>query len=256
MKVVALISGGKDSCYNLMKCVENRHEIVCLANLHPPAGIHELDSYMYQTVGHDALHVYADAMGLPLHRREIVGKPVMTDMSYNHKEPKIEQENKEYDEVEDLYILLKEVVQLYDVEAVSVGAIFSDYQRVRVENVCSRLNLKMLAYLWHCDQKHLLDEMIESGLEAIIIKVAAMGLDPKTDLGKNLSQIRPKLLELEKRFGINVCGEGGEFETFVLDCPLFEKRIKIDKYDISIHSDDAFAPVGFLKLTKIHLEDK
>lgn len=35
MKVVALISGGKDSCYNMMHCVANGHQIVALANLKP-----------------------------------------------------------------------------------------------------------------------------------------------------------------------------------------------------------------------------
>ena len=35
MKVVALISGGKDSTFNMMECVRHGHEIVALANLHP-----------------------------------------------------------------------------------------------------------------------------------------------------------------------------------------------------------------------------
>lgn len=36
MKVVALISGGKDSCYNLIKCIQYQHTIIALANLQPP----------------------------------------------------------------------------------------------------------------------------------------------------------------------------------------------------------------------------
>lgn len=39
MRFVALISGGKDSCYNMMKCVAEGHELVCLANLQPPEGM-------------------------------------------------------------------------------------------------------------------------------------------------------------------------------------------------------------------------
>lgn len=56
MKVFALISGGKDSIFNIQKCIENGHEIVALGNLYnydediQEEGI-ELDSYMYQTVG-------------------------------------------------------------------------------------------------------------------------------------------------------------------------------------------------------------
>ena len=45
-------------------------------------------------------------------------------------------------------------------------------------------------------------------------------------LGKEITQTEfNKLLELEKKIGFNVAGEGGEYESFVLDCPLFEKKI-------------------------------
>ncbi|KAL7862256.1 hypothetical protein SRHO_G00136970 [Serrasalmus rhombeus] len=97
MKVVALISGGKDSCYNMMQCVAAGHEIVALANLRP-AKADEIDSYMYQTVGHQAIDLYAEAMDLPLYRRTIEGSSLETGREYNQKEG---------DEVEDLYHLLK-----------------------------------------------------------------------------------------------------------------------------------------------------
>ncbi|KAJ6667342.1 hypothetical protein lerEdw1_017320, partial [Lerista edwardsae] len=66
-----------------------------------------------------------------------------------------------------------------DVEGVSVGAILSDYQRVRVEDVCKRLTLQPLAYLWRQNQETLLKEMISSDIRAIIIKVAAFGKNPR-----------------------------------------------------------------------------
>lgn len=65
------------------------------------------------------------------------------------------------DEVEDLFILLNEVKQqIPSITAVSSGAIASDYQRLRVESVCSRLGLVSLAYLWKQDQTFLLTEMV------------------------------------------------------------------------------------------------
>ncbi|KAK1893874.1 Diphthine--ammonia ligase [Dissostichus eleginoides] len=97
MKVVALISGGKDSCYNMMQCVAAGHRIVALANLRP-ANTDELDSYMYQTVGHQAIDLYSEAMDLPLYRRTIQGSSL--DISRNYSVT-------EGDEVEDLYELLK-----------------------------------------------------------------------------------------------------------------------------------------------------
>lgn len=70
MKVAALLSGGKDSCYNMLQCVKRGHEIVCLVNLLPGKmhfieltftenkAVNELDSFMYQTVGHTAIDVF------------------------------------------------------------------------------------------------------------------------------------------------------------------------------------------------------
>lgn len=99
---------------------------------------------MYQTVGHDAIDFYADCMQLPLYRREITGTAIAQGANY---------EVTPQDETEDLYVLLKEVLVsllcVYiktmnsnmvqekhpDVKGVSVGAILSSYQKVRVENV-------------------------------------------------------------------------------------------------------------------------
>ncbi|XP_068627850.1 uncharacterized protein [Battus philenor] len=245
MRTVALISGGKDSCYNMLQCVGAGHTIVALANLQPQHK-DELDSYMYQTVGHQGIDLYAEAMELPLYRETISGVAVDQGRNYNPTEN---------DEVEDLYRLLMKVKDDLDVEAVACGAILSDYQRIRVENVCQRLGLVCLAYLWRRNQKELLQEMIASGVEAIIIKVAALGLDPKIHLGMSLSDIQPHLLVMQEKYGLNVCGEGGEYETFTLDCPLFRKRLVIDEKELVIHSEDPVASVGYLNL-KLHLEPK
>ncbi|XP_012865737.1 PREDICTED: diphthine--ammonia ligase [Dipodomys ordii] len=250
MRVAALISGGKDSCYNMMQCISAGHQIVALANLRPDenqVGTDELDSYMYQTVGHHTIDLYAEAMSLPLYRRTIRGKSLDTGRVYSKCEG---------DEVEDLYELLKLVKEKEDVEGISVGAILSDYQRVRVENVCKRLSLQPLAYLWQRNQEDLLREMIESDIQAVIIKVAALGLDPDKHLGKTLTEMEPYLLELSKKYGVHVCGEGGEYETFTLDCPLFKKKIIVDSWEVVVHSDDAFAPVAYLRFLEAHLEDK
>ncbi|XP_028847815.1 diphthine--ammonia ligase [Denticeps clupeoides] len=246
MKVVALISGGKDSCYNMMQCVAAGHSIVALANLRP-SNKDELDSYMYQTVGHQAIELLAEAMGLPLYRRTIEGTSLDTGREYSQRQG---------DEVEDLYHLLKHVKEKEGVEAVSVGAILSDYQRVRVENVCARLRLQPLAYLWRRDQETLLSEIISCDLHALLIKVAAFGLDPEKHLGKSLSEMEPYLKQLSQKYGVHVCGEGGEYETFTTDCPLFKKRIVIDAMETVIHSADAFAPVGYLRFTQMHTENK
>ncbi len=61
-------------------------------------------------------------------------------------------------------------------------------------------------------------------MESIIIKTCTCGLD-KEDLGKTIKEIQPKLFKLEEIYKINVCGEGGEFESLTLDCPIYKKRL-------------------------------
>ena len=249
MRVVALVSGGKDSTYNMCKCVDDGHEIVALANLYPPdnSGSTELDSFMYQTVGHQAITAYAEALQLPLFRRQITGRPIRQTMDY-------EKENG--DEVEDLFELLKQIRDSgLAFDAISVGAIHSNYQRLRAEDVCKRLDIGMLAYLWERDQEMLLQEMIDYGIKAVLVKTAVIGLS-ESHLGRRLEEVKGVLHSLKAKYGINVCGEGGEFETLTLDCPLFHKRLQLDQCTVVLHSNDAFAPVCYLNPTAVSLHDK
>ncbi|KAE9042805.1 hypothetical protein PR003_g3608 [Phytophthora rubi] len=253
MQMVALVSGGKDSCYAMMECVRFGHEIVCLAHLHPPAELSaddaEIDSFMFQSVGHQTVAVIAQSMELPLVSETITGTAVKTDIDYH--------ESAAGDEVENLFRLLQKVKQQFPgVQGVCTGAIFSSYQRNRVENVCTRLGLTSLGYLWRREQTELLQEMIDSEVEAILVKVASIGLQPRRHLGKTIAQLQPQLMMLKEKYQMNVCGEGGEYETFTLNCPLFKKRIVIDESHTVLHSDDYVAPVAFLSIDKCHLEDK
>jgi len=207
----------------------------------------EIDSYMYQTVGHDVIHLYSEALGLPLYRGNIEGRSLQIGSDYT------EESN---DEVEDLYHLLARVKEMESIEAVSVGAILSNYQRVRVENVCSRLKLTSLAYLWQRDQDDLLNDIIQCKVEAILIKVAALGLNPTKYLGKSLHFCQKDLQLLNQKYGLHICGEGGEYETLTLDCPLFQKRIVIQETETVTHTKDPIAPVAYLTFNQLQLIDK
>ncbi|KAJ0401888.1 hypothetical protein ATCC90586_009010 [Pythium insidiosum] len=253
MKLVALVSGGKDSCYAMMESVRVGHEIVCLAHLRPPlhlaADEAEIDSFMFQSVGHNVVRMIADCMDVPLVEGTITGTAVSTDIDYSA--------SAEGDEVEDLFRLLEDVKRRHpDVQGVCSGAIFSSYQRNRVEHVCGRLGLTSLGYLWRRDQVELLGDMVDADVEAILVKVAAIGLKPRRHLGRTIAELQPELLALKEQYQLNVCGEGGEYETLTLDCPLFKKRIVIDASHVVVHSDDLFAPVAFLVVDQCHLEDK
>ncbi|KAE9554604.1 hypothetical protein FO519_002164 [Halicephalobus sp. NKZ332] len=242
-KVVALISGGKDSTYNMMKCVQEGHAIVCLANLFPITKT-EIDSHMYQSVGHECIETIARVMQLPLYRRGIKGKSIETEMEYK--------ENEE-DEIEDLYVLLKTIKEKYpELTAVSVGAIESTYQKNRVEHVCRRpdINLTPLCYLWKRDQEELLQEMFDNGIEAITVKVASCGMG-ESHLGKSLKELFPTLKKLHEKYEANICGEGGEYESLVLNCPLYREKLEIKETKPVVLTRDEVAPVVILQIELI-----
>ena len=132
--------------------------------------------------------VYHELTGLPLFRRKIVGTSAHVEMSYD-----VSDERVKGDEVEDLRALLAAVVrELPNVRAVTSGAILSDYQRLRVEAVCADLGLTSLAYLWRQPQGLMLETICASDVDAVLCKVAAMGLKPEgTSAGRSSTRKAP-----------------------------------------------------------------
>jgi diphthine-ammonia ligase len=269
LNVIALISGGKDSLFSILHCQAHGHTIVALANLHPtsePAGgrdaenesEHEdIDSYMYQTVGHGIIPLYEKALGIPLYRQEIAGKAVNSSRDY---------EQQEQDETEDLVPLLRRVMQEHpEANAVSTGAILSTYQRTRVESVALRLGLTPMSFLWQYpllppySQSVLLHDMSAVGQEAVIIKTASGGLD-ETFLGLDVASQRTiaKLSKTMARFGEAgngaIVGEGGEFETLALDGPvgMWKSKIVIEKSETRVVNGGQTV----LKIVNSRLEEK
>ena len=63
-------------------------------------------------------------------------------------------------------------------------------------------------------------------------------------------------MELENKYGINSCGEGGEFESLVLDCDLYKKKIDIVDSEVIVERDTEFDFVGQLLIKEVKLVDK
>ena len=214
----------------------------------------ELDSMLVQTVGHTCVPAIAACLtpddggegGTPLVRRVTRGRAVCTALGYPPPPPhgaaaaagagaaaatsapsaasSSSPDAPEEDEVEDLALLLRECVQRFpQANAVVCGAVLSHYQRLRVEAVCRRLALQPLAWLWGRGQRGLLADMVSGGVEAVLVKVAAFGLSASM-LGRPVAALRAEFARLGDLVGLNECGEGGEYETITLDCPLFESR--------------------------------
>jgi diphthine-ammonia ligase len=252
LHVIALISGGKDSFYSIAQCLSNGHDVVALANLYPPPPENggtdregqdvdddDMNSFMYQTVGHTVIPLYEDALGIPLYRQQITGGAANTDKTYNFESSSSE------DETEALIPLLTRVIAAHPTaNAVCTGAILSSYQRTRVESVALRLKLVPLSYLWQYPflppgrPESLLEDMAAFGQDSRIIKVASGGLD-ESFLWENVASVRGRgrIKKAVERFGGSddgaVLGEGGEFETLALDGPtsIWKGKIEVEEGD-------------------------
>lgn len=280
LNVIALISGGKDSLYSILHCIRNGHRVVALANLHPELRTdteddEDIDSFMYQTIGHSVIPLYQEALGIPLYRAPITGGAVDTARIYRHDAVDQSAEGPSEDETENLVPLLRRVMAAHpEANAVSAGAILSTYQRTRIENVAGRLGLVPLAWLWMypslpapgereadplaIKEAGLLEDMAGCGCDARIIKVASGGLDDGF-LWESVSgfentghAVRRKIVKAMGRFAVPedirgaVLGEGGEYETLAIDGPgfLWKQRIEIEKREVGTGDGG----VAFMKL--------
>ena len=199
MEVIALCSGGKDSCYALWLAMKQGHEVAHVVTMLP----RREDSWFFHHPNIHLIDLFAECAGLPLLKAETSG---------------VKEEELEY---------LKHVLSGLDIEGVVSGAIASSYQKSRIERICDELGLKSITPLWGKEPLDLLHEMLSAGFEVIITGVAAQGFD-ESWLGRRIDKAcLEDLKKLHERFGISICGEGGEYETLVVDAPFFKSKIKI-----------------------------
>ena len=138
MKFCALISGGKDSIYTIHKLQQEGHKPVVLLYIYSQTD--QIDSYMYQSIGKELIDCYSACLNLPI---------IKFNSKMLHKNKNLNYTPEDEDEVEDLYNALKDARNQFKFEGVSSGAILSNYQKNRVQNVCERLMLKFGTSLEH-----------------------------------------------------------------------------------------------------------
>lgn len=252
IRVVGLISGGKDSLFNLLCCKSLGFEVSALANLLPPDSTVEADSYMYQSIGKELIPMISECMEVPLVRRYISGKAINQEIDYKTTTG---------DEVEDLFELLKSVKESFpDVQGVSCGAVMSNYQRSRLEEVCHRLKLQVYCFMWMIPEHALLKSIINSGLKCMLVKVASFGLDGSF-LGRMISECVEDFDYIQNKVcsDFHCCGEGGEYESLTIDGPnhLFRRSyISIDSFQSICLDSNPFAPVCVLRPIEYRLKGK
>jgi diphthine-ammonia ligase len=223
-RVAVSFSGGKDSTYATWITIHQAWD-VRLITVKPISA----DSLMFHHPNTEWTGLQAEAMGLSHEIVEMKGKDELADLQ--HTLGRMRSEGK--------------------IDGLVTGAVASDYQKTRFDNLCEAIGLKTYAPLWHKSPKLLVENLLKFGFRVILTAVAAQGLD-ESWLGRELMEREwSKLERLSTIHGIHLTGEGGEYESFVLDAPHFSKTIEIERSRNEWHGDS-----GRMIIEKASLRNK
>jgi len=206
MKLGSLFSGGKDSTYAIYLAQKQGHEVACLLSIFTKSE----ESHLLHYPNLQWTKLQSQSMSIP-------------QLTINSES------NETDDELFALEKLLQNAKDQFHIEGLVHGGIKSQFQKEKFESLCSKLNLVAITPLWNTEPEQYMNDLLDSNFVFIMITVSSDGLDD-TWLGKEITKSDIVTLKhLSEKFGFNLNFEGGEAETFVVDCPLFSNSIRINK---------------------------
>jgi diphthine-ammonia ligase len=225
MTVTALVSGGKDSIYSAYLAESQGWTVDELLTVVPA----DRESMMFHTPNLEMVALQAEAWG-KRHRQEL-----LTERGEAAEERSLE-----------------ETLGDPSGGVIVAGAIASSYQFARLLRIADRVGRRVFAPLWGKDGGRVLREEVSAGLDIRFVHLAAEGL-PEGWIGRRLDEeiLGTLVAQAGSPRAIHPAGEGGEFETLVVDAPFFSSRIALDAIEVS-----RAAGVTGLKVVRAHLEPK
>ncbi|AUP80834.1 Dph6-related ATP pyrophosphatase [Flavivirga eckloniae] len=208
-------SGGKDSCFAFYKALQLGYKPTVLLNVMNEFG----DRSRSHGITKPILEAQANALSLPIHFFSSTWK----DYEENY--------------IKNLNLL----VESYELSHAVFGDIDIESHRAWEEKVSKSANLKAVLPLWQGDRKQLVLDMIDTGLEAIIVSC-------NQDLGAEFlgRTIDASIIETFESMGVDACGENGEYHTLVVNAPFFKNRIHVEVIKKSVSSNYNFAELGLV----------
>ena len=203
-------SGGKDSCYAFYKAMHLGYKPKVLLNVMNEFG----DRSRSHGIPKAILQAQAKALGLPIHFF-----------------------NSTWTDYETKYIKsLKKLTKQYPITHSVFGDIDIESHRAWEEKVSEAANLKAVLPLWQGNRKQLVLDMIDAGIEAIIVSC-------NNDLGPRFLGriIDASIIEEFDAMGIDACGENGEFHTLVVNTPFFKNKVQVEIIEKLVSSNYNFA---------------
>jgi diphthine-ammonia ligase len=216
MKLGILFSGGKDSVYSSYLAKKAGHELTCLISIFSL----NKESYMFHTPSISKVEKQAKVMDIPL-------------IVYNTKGIKEA-------ELIDLEKAIKNAIKKYKIQGIITGAIDSVYQASRIQKICDKLKIECFNPLWRKNEIEYLKELLKNKFRVIVVGVFAYPLNEKW-LGREIDEnFINEVEKLKEKYKIHPAGEGGEFETFVLNCPLFRKELNVKSFEDIKEGENSF----------------
>ena len=174
------------------------------------------ESYMFHVPNIHVTDLLSEALDIPIMSVETDGV-----------------KEEELDDLKAAFLDLKDL----GVEAIYTGALYSVYQKSRIEKLGDEVGLKIISPYWHVDELEYMRKIVSLGFKIMICGVAAWGLD-ESWLGRIIDDDTiDELVRLNEKYHVDIAFEGGEAETLAIDGPIFKKRIEILKYKKEWHLD-------------------
>lgn len=197
MRVVCLWSAGKDSCFACYKAGLAGHKILSLVNFTADSGKNSLS----HGLGSELIKRQAQATGIPL-----LQKAMPKGAGYR----------------EAFKDLLEQWKKEKAIEGIVFGDIYLEEHKVWIDKVCRELGLDAIMPLWGKDTTDLVTEFIKTGFKAIVVSTLAEFMGDEW-LGRKIDN--DFAAELKTLGNIDLCGEKGEFHSFVYHGPIFNQPV-------------------------------
>ena len=206
MKLAALFSGGKDSTYSIYQVKQMGHDVKCLVTVFPKSS----NSHLLHFSTIELTKLQSKTLKIPQITSTLDSDELVEEMNI-------------------LKVLLEKAKRDFQIEGLVHGGISSEFQKKCFEKICKENDLKTITPLWKINAKEYMNDLINSNFKFILTSVSSDGLD-ETWLGKIITMHDIlQLIKLSDKYGFNLNFEGGEAETFVIDCPLYSYPIIINK---------------------------
>lgn len=218
-------SGGKDSCLACYKAIQKGYKVKHLLNFVS----RESGRCCFHGTEKDLIKLQTELIGIPLTQKEVTAD--MKEYEKEFKEAVLEFKDK-------------------GIFTMVFGDIYLDEHKDWVERVCGEVGVTPVEPLWARDPFGIAEEFVDMGFKAIVVSCQADKFN-KDFIGRVVD--REMIDELRKR-SICPCGENGEFHTFVVDGPIFRKKIEITESEAVLK--EGFWKHWFLDIKKYEIRGR